>query len=62
MDVVVIAKFQEFFAGKLGAIVGDDGIRHSKLVDDVCKGHGLFCLEIRDWACLDPPGEFVHGD
>jgi hypothetical protein len=32
-------------------------------VDDVCEeGHGLFCPEVRDWACLDPLGEFVHDD
>jgi hypothetical protein len=60
--MAVITKFQEFFAGKLGAIIGDDGVRHSKLVDDVRKGHGLLCLEVRDWARLDPLGEFVHGD
>jgi hypothetical protein len=36
-DVVVLAKFQEFSTGKLGAIVGDDGVRHSKPVDDVRK-------------------------
>jgi hypothetical protein len=35
-DVVVIAKLQEFSTGKLGAIVGDDGVRHTKPVDDVC--------------------------
>jgi hypothetical protein len=62
-DVVVVAKFQEFAAGKLGAIVGDDGVWHSKPVDDIRKeGHGLFCPEVRDWMCLDPLGEFVHGD
>jgi hypothetical protein len=60
-DVVVIAKLQEFSIGKLGAIVGDDGVWHSKPVDDVCeKGHGLLCSEICDWVCLDPLGEFVH--
>jgi hypothetical protein len=36
-DVVVVAKLQELSAGKLGAIVGDDGVRHSKLVDDVSE-------------------------
>jgi hypothetical protein len=62
-DVLVVAKLQEFSAGKLGAIVGDDGVRHSKLVDDVCeKGHGMFCSEICDWACLDPFGELVYDD
>jgi hypothetical protein len=62
-DVVVVAKLQEFSIGKLGAIVGDDGVRHYKPVDDVCeKGHGLLCPEVCDWACLDPLGEFVHSN
>jgi hypothetical protein len=62
-DVVVVAKFQEFSASKLGAIIGDDGVWHSKQVDDVCKeGYGLLYPELPDWACLDPLGEFVHSD
>jgi hypothetical protein len=62
-DVVVVAKLQELFVGKLGAIVGDDGVQHSKPVDDVReKGHDLFCSEICDWACLDPFRELVYGD
>jgi hypothetical protein len=36
-DVVVVAKLQEFSAGKLGPIVGDDGVWHPKPVDDVRK-------------------------
>jgi hypothetical protein len=41
----------------------DDRIRHSKPVDDVGEeGHGLLCPEVCDWACLDPLGEFIHGD
>jgi hypothetical protein len=60
-DVVVVTKLQEFLAGKLGAVVGNDGVRHSKPVDDVHEeGHDLLCHKIRDWACLDPLGEFVH--
>jgi hypothetical protein len=35
--VVVVAELQEFFVGKLGAIVGDDGVRHPELVDDVSE-------------------------
>jgi hypothetical protein len=63
VDVVFVTKLQEFPAGKLGAIVGDDRIRHSELVDDVGEeGHGLFCPEVCDWVCLDPFGEFVHDD
>jgi hypothetical protein len=61
-DEVFVAKLQEFPAGKLGAIVSDDGIQHSEPVDDVGEGHGLLCPEVRDWACLDQLGEFVHDD
>jgi hypothetical protein len=62
-DVVFVAKFQEFSGGKLGAIVGDDGVWHSELVDDVGEeGHGLLYPEVHDWACLNPHGEFVHDD
>jgi hypothetical protein len=35
--VVVAKKLQELSAGKLGAIVGDDGVQHSKPVDDVSE-------------------------
>jgi hypothetical protein len=63
VDVVFVAKFQEFSARKLGAVVGDDGVRHSEPMDDVSEeGHGLLRPEVRDWACLDSLGEFVHGD
>jgi hypothetical protein len=34
-DVVFVAKIQELPVGKLGPIVGDDGIWHSEPVDDV---------------------------
>jgi hypothetical protein len=61
--VVVVAKLQEFSTSKLGAIVGDDGVRHSKPVDDACKKeHDLFRSEIRDWTCLDPLGDLVYGN
>jgi hypothetical protein len=33
--VVVITELQEFFAGELRALVGDDGIRNPKAVDDI---------------------------
>jgi hypothetical protein len=62
-DVLFVAKLQEFSAGKLGAVVGDDRVRHFEPVDDVCEeGHGLLCLDVCDWARLDPLGEFIHGD
>jgi hypothetical protein len=32
-------------------------------VDDVSKErHGLLGPKVRDWACLDPFGELIHGD
>jgi hypothetical protein len=61
--VVVVAKLQELSAGKMGAVVNDDGVRHSKTVDDVCeKGHSLFCSEICDRVCLNSFGELFYGD
>jgi hypothetical protein len=35
MNVVVVTELQELSAGELGAVVGDDGVRNSKTVDDV---------------------------
>jgi hypothetical protein len=35
VDVVVVVKLQEVPASELRAVVGDDGVRHSKPVDDV---------------------------
>jgi hypothetical protein len=61
--VVLVAKLQELPAGKLGPIVGDDGIRHPESVNDVSEEcYGMFCPEIFDWAHLDPLGELVYGD
>jgi hypothetical protein len=37
VDVVVVAKLQKLSASKLGAIVSDDGVWHSKPVDDVSE-------------------------
>jgi hypothetical protein len=34
-NVVVVAELQELPASKLGAVVSDDGVQHSKPVDDV---------------------------
>jgi hypothetical protein len=34
-DVVVVAEVQELFSGELCAIVGDDGVRDPKSMDDV---------------------------
>jgi hypothetical protein len=48
-DVVFVTKFQEFPAGELRAVVGDDGVRHSEPVDDISEErHGLLCPEVHD--------------
>jgi hypothetical protein len=42
-DVVVLAKVQELFASELGAVVGDDGVRDPRAMDDVGEErHRLF--------------------
>jgi hypothetical protein len=52
VDIVVIA---EFSVGELRAVVGDDGVRHSKPVDDVSEErHDLLGYEISDGARRDP--------
>jgi hypothetical protein len=34
-DVVVLAEVQKLLASELGAVVGDDGVRYPKAMDDV---------------------------
>jgi hypothetical protein len=42
-DVVVLAEVQELSASELGAVVGDDGVRDPKAMDDVGEErHRLF--------------------
>jgi hypothetical protein len=61
--VEFIAKLQEFPARELGPVVGDDGVRHSKVIDNVGKKrHRLLRPEIRNGAHLHPFGEFVDHD
>jgi hypothetical protein len=61
--VEFIAKLQEFPARELGPVVGDDGIGHSKAMDDVReKRHCVLCPEIRNGAHLYPLGKFVDCD
>jgi hypothetical protein len=55
--VEFVAKFQEFPARELGPVVGDDGVRHSKTVDDVGEErHRLLSPEIGNGAHLYPLG------
>jgi hypothetical protein len=58
--VELVAKLQEFPARELGPVVGDDGIWHSKAMDNVCEErHRLLCPEIRNGAHLHPLRKFV---
>jgi hypothetical protein len=62
-DVVVLAKIQEFFAGELGTIVGDDEIWDPEAMDDVGEEHHrLLGPDAVQGPDLDPLGEFVDGD
>jgi hypothetical protein len=41
--MVILAEVQELSAGELGAVVGDDGVRDPKVMDDVGEEcHRLF--------------------
>ena len=63
MDVVVLAEVQELSTGELGAVVGDDGVRDPKAMDDVYEeSHHLLSLDVGEGSDLDPLGEFVYGD
>jgi hypothetical protein len=47
MDVVVLAEVQELFPSELRAIVGDDGVRDPKAMDDVYEEcHCLLGLDV----------------
>jgi hypothetical protein len=62
-DVVILAKIQEFSAGELGPVVGDDGVRDPEAMDDVGEErHRLLGPDAVQRSDLDPLGEFVDGD
>ena len=62
-DVVFIVESNEFLAGKLCAIVCDDGVRYSEAMDDVEEEHHcLIGLDRGDQPSFDPFCELVYGD
>jgi hypothetical protein len=62
-DAVILAEVQELSASELGAVVGDDGVREPKAMDDVGEEcHRLFGPDVVQGSDLDPLGEFVDGD
>ena len=62
-DVLFITESNEFLAGELCAIVHDDGVRYSKVMDDFEEEqHSLLGLDCGDWPSFDPFSELVYGD
>ena len=62
-DVLFIAESNEFLADELCAIVCDDGVRYSKMMDDVeQEHHGLLGLDYGDRPSFDSFCELVYGD
>jgi hypothetical protein len=62
-DVELVAELWEFSARELGPIVGDDGVGHSKAIDDVGEErHSLLRSKIHDGAHLYPLGKLVNCD
>ena len=62
-DVLFIAESNEFPTGELRAIVCDDGVRYSKVMDDVEEEqHSLLGLDHEDRSSFDPFCELVYGD
>ena len=62
-DVVFIVELKELLIGELCAIVCNDGVRYSKVMDDVEEEqHGLLGLDHRDRPSLYPFHELVYGD
>jgi hypothetical protein len=61
--VELVAELQELSARELAPVVGDDGVGHSKPVDDVGEEcYGLLCSDIRNGAHLNPLGKLVDGN
>jgi hypothetical protein len=58
--VEIVAELQEFPARELGPVVGDDGVGHSKVMDDIGEErHRLLCPEVRNGAHFYPLGKLV---
>ena len=58
--MVVITERQEFFAGELCPVVGDDGVWNPEPMDDISEEqHCLLRLDSIDRTSLDPLGELI---
>jgi hypothetical protein len=62
-NVELVTELQELSARELGPVVSDDGVGHSKPVDDFGEEcHGLLYPEVHNRAHLDPLAELVNGN
>ena len=63
MDVIFIAESEELLSYKLRAVVRDDGVWDSKMMDDVEEQqHGLLRLDRGDRLSFYPFCELAYGD
>jgi hypothetical protein len=61
--VELVTELQEFPARELGPVVGDNGVWHSKAMDDISEErHRLLCPEVRNGAHFYPLGKLVDCD
>ena len=63
LDVIFIVELKELLSIELRTIVRDDGVRYSKVIDDVKEEqHSLLGFDHRDRPTFDPFCELVYGD
>ena len=63
LDVVFIIESKEFLTSELCTVVRDDGVRYSKVMDDVEEEqHGLLGLDRGDRSSLYPLCKLVYGN
>ena len=62
-DVMFIAKSEELLPSELCAVVRNDGVQDSEVMDDVEEEqHGLLGFDHRDQSSFYPLGKLVYGD
>ena len=62
-DVVLIAELEELLPYELHAVVYDNGVQYSKVMDDIKEEqHGLLELDCGDQSILYPLCKLVYGD
>ena len=62
-DVIFIAESEELLSNELRAVVRDDGVWDSKVMDDVEEEqHGLLGFDHGYWSSFNPFCKLVYGD